>query len=475
MKRSVVASCVLLLAAISFWAGFRIGGGGATEPGEGGRRVLYYVDPMNPGFRSESPGIAPCGMPLEPVYADEGPAGGMAAATPAGTVRVPGAKRQAMGVRTVSAERKAARHTVRLFGRVAVDETRVYRFEAISQGWVRQAAKVSEGSVVAKGDLLAVYAGQEIIGPQQAFVYAVETIDNLKAAGAAEAQIAQEMRNVDAARRVLRNLGMVDEQIDELARTRQVSQGLSVRAPVTGVVLARSGSASGESMGGQYVVADLDRVWVLAETYGAEAALFRPGATARVRVPGAASVVEARVAPAEFAYDPETRAVQVRLEADNARHLLRPDMRVDVEIDVDRAAAVVVPEDALIETGRTTQAFVEVADGLFEPRPVDVGWRHGGEVEIRDGIAAADRVVVAGAFLLDSESRMKAVGPAPEAAPRAAGPARDPICDMEVDVAQARARGLVSVLAGAEVVFCSPGCKAAFDADPEAARKRSGE
>jgi multidrug efflux pump subunit AcrA (membrane-fusion protein) len=106
-------------------------------------------------------------------------------------------------------------------------------------------------------------------------------------------------------------------------------------------------------------------------------------------------------------FDPLNQTARVRLEADNPGFALRPDMFVDVHLPIALPAAIAVPVDAVLDAGLKKRVFVERADGAFEPREVQTGWRFGDRVEIVNGLSAGDRVVVAGTFLLDSESRMR--------------------------------------------------------------------
>ena len=119
-----------------------------------GRKILYYVDPMNPAHTSDKPGIAPCGMKMEAVYADEGPAAGPSAGNaslPAGTVKVSPEKQQVIGVKVATVEKSPSSHTLRVLGRVVPDETRIYRINAATDGWVKKILPVTTGSLVKKG------------------------------------------------------------------------------------------------------------------------------------------------------------------------------------------------------------------------------------------------------------------------------------------------------------------------------------
>lgn len=451
LPRAMLVTLLALLPvafAGGYWLADRDGDAPSAE-----RKVLYWVDPMNPSFRSPTPGTAPCGMPLEPVYAD-----GEAPAAP-GAVRVRADRQQLIGVRVEPARRRAAMRGLRLPGRVAVDESRLYRIYSISEGWIRELGPSTTGSVVERDARLASFYSQEILGPQQAYLYALEALDRFVASGtASEEQLALNRRNVRNTRQALLNLGMGETQVDEVAKSRQGATLVDIRSPAAGFVLQRNVSIGQrfDRATELFTIADLRRVWILADVLEADAAALAPGTNAVVRAGGSAAR-PARVSGALPQFDPATRTFKVRLESDNPGFVLRPGMLVDVEASLDLPESIVVPASAVIDSGLRRTVFVETEAGIFEPREVTTGWRAGGDVEVVGGLAEGERVVVSGNFLLDSESRMRAEPPD-------AARGKDPICGMDVDVAEARAQGRFLELDGKTSYFCAPGCKDAFAA-----------
>jgi len=114
------------------------------------------------------------------------------------------------------------------------------------------------------------------------------------------------------------------------------------------------------------------------------------------------------VSPSEPTFDEATLTLKVRLEAANPDAALKPGMFVDVELPIDLPAAVTVPADAIVDSGLRKTVFVDRGNGNFEPRLVETGWRMDGDVEVTKGLMPGERIVIAGTFLIDSESRMKA-------------------------------------------------------------------
>ena len=160
---------------------------------------------------------------------------------------------------------------------------------------------------------------------------------------------------------------------------------------------------------------------------------------------------------------------------DNPGYFLRPDMFVDVELLVTLPAGLSVPAEAVLDSGVRKTVFVEVSEGVFEPRVVEIGWRYGDHVQILRGLVPGEQVVVNGNFYVDSESRLKAVAlerTAAQATP-GMGTAKDPFCGMSVDPKKAAAAGLTSEYRSFTYYFCSQGCKRNFDKEPERHLKKS--
>jgi multidrug efflux pump subunit AcrA (membrane-fusion protein)/YHS domain-containing protein len=185
---------------------------------------------------------------------------------------------------------------------------------------------------------------------------------------------------------------------------------------------------------------------------------IRRGAAARITTTEGGHVLPATVSPSEPTFDEVTQTLKVRVEAANPRWALKPGMLVDVEFPAELPPALVVPADAIVDSGLRKTVFVEKGNGYFEPRAVETGKRIGDEVEVTKGLTPGERIVIAGTFFVDSESRMKA--PAREVA---AAKVLDPVCGMQIDLADAAG----SAAHGGHVFhFCSEHCKRQFDADP---------
>jgi RND family efflux transporter MFP subunit len=371
------------------------------------RQVLYYVDPMHPSYRSDKPGTAPdCGMALVPVYAPPQPAPRLQLA--GGKVAISAEQQQWIGVHLERVEKNSGTRVIRTTGTVAADETRVHRIMAGTDGWVESVRDNPPGTLVKQNDLLATLYSKEFRNAEQAYISSVISLDRLKGLHD-QTDSSRNDANIRINEEQLRSLGMGEPQIRELARTRQVTRDVAICSPLDGIVLSRSVAPGQRVENGTefYRIADLSRVWILADLFGEESRLFAPGSRVKVAVRELGKTISARVSSDPPLFDPQSRSLKLRLEADNPGLLLRPDMFVDLELTAKAPAGLSVPQEAVLDSGRGKIVYVETGDGLFEPRVVETGEAYGNRVTILQGLAEGERVVTSGTFLIDSESRMR--------------------------------------------------------------------
>jgi RND family efflux transporter MFP subunit len=465
MRKGPLALVLLFAVAASFLAGTWVAHRSAsTAGGPGGRKILHYVCPMHPGFTLDHPGdCGTCGMRLEPVYADGSTGGGSSPGTP-GTVTLPQETRQSVGAAVGKAEKAPWAGTLRLIGRVAPDEGRTYRVNTASDVWLRKVFPPTTGSVVKKHEPLAAYFTSGYLAAANAYLFALDTRKRHQQSGdVSQAQV----QNMDYQMRTavgnLINIGVSESQILEMEKTGKASELVEIRSPADGFILARSVTEGQFVSAGSelYRIADLGKVWILAETYESEGDLLKPGMEVMAVHPQTKRTYRARVTGILPQFDPETRTMKVRLEADNPGYSLRPDMFVDLEVQVRMAQAVTVPVEAVIDTGTRKTVFVDRGEGRFEPRPVETGRRMGDRVEITKGLAEGEKIVVSGNFLIDSESRMRLAAAGIYGAWHV-----DPVCEMNVDEGKAKAAGKTVDHGGITYYFCSDGCVARFRKEP---------
>ena len=470
MNKILYIGIIVLLVLGAFltgsWYGKR---GAANNAATGERRILYYVDPMNPAHTADKPGLAPCGMKMEPVYADEqaaGPATGM----PPGTVKITPEKQQLIGVRVGVVEEKPVVQTIRLLGRVTADETRIYIINATIDGWITKTLPNSTGSLVKKNEVLAAFYSPEFLSAQQAFLYALGSKDRVQTTGrenpAQKDQLTQFSINIRQYTDSLKSLGMGEAQIKEMIRARRYMEDIDITAPADGFIIARNISQGQRFDKGTelYRIGDLSRVWILADLFEKEAELIKikPGELVQVSLPYQGKTIHAKISDIIPQFSTSSRTLKVRLEADNPGFALKPDMFVDVEFPVTLPPAITVPAEAVLDSGMKQIVFVDRGRGFFEPRKVKTGWRFGDRVEIVEGLAPGERIVISGNFLIDSESRMKLA-----AAGMYGALGKDPVCGMDVDESKAEAAGRKIEYRGKAYYFCSDMCKQQFNKNPD--------
>ena len=207
----------------------------------------------------------------------------------------------------------------------------------------------------------------------------------------------------------LRNLGMTDDQIVHLAATREVTRTIDVFSPINGYLLTRSISKGQRFMEGTefFQIADLSTVWVNAEVLDSDTQALLPGTTVTVRTADGKHEAQATVSDALPVADPSTRTSKIRLIVNNANGVFTPGAAVDVILKVAHQPALSIPADALIDTGKATYVFIHGADGSYTRRDVTVERHSAGRIVIKSGLKSGERVVTAGNFLIDSESRLR--------------------------------------------------------------------
>lgn len=363
-----------------------------AQPSE--RKILYYRNPMGLPDTSRVPKKDWMGMDYIPVYADE-------ANDPPGTVRISLAKVQRAGVRTEEVTKRSLARAVRAVGTIEPDESRLAVVTARFGGFVEELfVPVTGAQVRAGAPLLRVWIeSPEILQKQSDLLIALRGT-----AGRPE--------DVERAARNLRLFGIPEPVIARLRDTREPVRSIVLTAPADGTVLQKPALvgmrfAAGETL---FKTADLSKVWVMAQVTERDLGLVRIGQAARVTVKAYADEPwEGRVAFVYPELNAATRTALVRIELPNGDGLLKAGLYADVEIDTrSKNAMVAIPESAIIDSGNRRVAFVAKDGGVFEPRDLVLGQRGNGYAEVRKGLLEGERIVVAGNFLIDAESNLRA-------------------------------------------------------------------
>jgi len=378
------------------------------EKREAGRRVLFYRHPMDPSIHSDRPAKDDMGMAYIPVYEDEEQGG--SSVPDRAAVTVPPERAASLGIRTEPVTGGFQGGSLRTVGRVAIDERRRDVVHVKYEGYVERLFVDFTGQRVGKGQpLLALYS-PELVAAQQE--YLVARAAQARLGGSSIPGVAQGGAELaEASRQRLRSFDVTPDEIAELERTGTPRRTLTLRSPVSGVVVQKM-AVAGARVSPQdalYEIADLSHVWVLAEVAEKDMTAAGVGVRARVSLPPpAGGEWWGKVTFVSPVVKPETRTVELRVEVDNPSGVLKPEMFTDVSLERAPASVLAVPESAIVQTGERTLVFVDKGQGRYEPREIAIGARVAGGYEVRHGLSAGERVVVSANFLLDSESSLRA-------------------------------------------------------------------
>lgn len=397
-QRSVVTLALLLFAAaaIGFFAARFTQDGGSTSSAEtdvAEPAIAYWVAPMDPNFRSDTPGKSPMGMDLIPVYVDANK--GVDDNSP--SLKINPSVVNNIGIRTELVIRTDLSRTIRTVGNVMADEERRSDVHIRSEGWIEKLAVKAEGESVSEGDLLFQIYSPSLVAAQSEYLQTLGLSNRLLVA---------------AARDRLTALGMSDGQVARLRSSREVMQLVSVYAPQSGVVMSlnvREGMFV-QPMNTIMSLADLAEIWVLADVFETEVDWLAPGQRSSMTLPAfPGEKWEGEIGYVYPTVDPSTRTVPVRLRFSNPDGRLKPNMYANVVLTAPPLSSVLaIPQSALIRSSAGDRVVLALGEGRFRPASVLAGIETDGQVQIVSGLEAGERVVTSGQFLIDSEASLDA-------------------------------------------------------------------
>ncbi|MBK7874834.1 MAG: efflux RND transporter periplasmic adaptor subunit [Planctomycetes bacterium] len=376
------------------------GGASSASPIETAatRRVRYWIDAASePPFVANAPGKSPAGRDLVPVHSEELATGDVVTIDP----RV----QQNMGLRTSEVLRGALVATRRIAGVLVEPEPNHVDVVLRVPGFVETVYADREGAHVVRGAPLFELASPELSVAIEELVAARKAIERPNA-GASAASL------YGLARRKLAYIGLPDAEIDRLAALERAPATVPIRSPIDGHVTAKDVKQGARIEAGArvYELSSNQTMWIDLAVAAGELPGLAIGERIVVRVDGLPGRTFAGTL--DFLhphFDMETRTARARATLDNADRTLREGMFAIAEIAIEVARdAVLVPREAVIDTGTRRIAFVVVSDGSFEPTRVELGASgDGGLVQVLAGLAPGERVVTSGQFLLDAESRIR--------------------------------------------------------------------
>lgn len=375
---------------------------GSTE-----RKILYWYDAMNPQHKYDKPGKAPDGMDLVPKYADEDDGG--PTNMPVGTIKIPAQKQQTIGVRTTPVAREALIRTVRTTGQITTDETKIAHVHVKINGFIQDVFVDYVGQLVKKGQPLFTLYSPDLVSAQEEYLIAKRGDKYL--GDSQFTQVSQGAQSLlRSARERLRLWDISDDQIKKLDETGEVSRTLTFYSPIGGFVMDRKAfpQTSITPDTDLYQITDLSTIWVNADVYEYEVPFVRVGQTADMQL----SYYAGRTYKGKITYiyptvDPMARTVKVRIEFTNPGFDLKPQMFANIQLNINYGKQVLIPQEAVMDSGEKQYVFLVHDGGVFEPRTVQLGAKFEGKVVVLSGLKAGETIVTSGNFLIDSESRLK--------------------------------------------------------------------
>jgi len=373
------------------------------------RTRIVYRSTMNPSEISGSPGKDSMGMEMvreEIPLASPDAAPGIEGRA---TVMVTDSRRQLIGVRVAPVARKPLVRTIEAVGRVTADESRLRHVHTKISGWVEKLEINETGVLVKEGQPLLTIYSPELVASGEEYLLALRARDRVAGATLPGVRGGGDML-VESARRRLLLFDLTPEEIDSIEKAGRSPRTTTLFAPASGHVIARQ-VTEGEKIDQEMNlldIADLSHVWVMAEIYEYELPFVHLGQKAKVSLsylPG--RTFEGRITLVYPVVSDVTRTVQVRLDFDNPGFALKPGMFASVEIQSDLGPRLIIPASAVVSTGERDIAYVEREGGLFEPRELKLGAKLPDSVEVLEGLAEGERILISGNFLVDSESKLK--------------------------------------------------------------------
>lgn len=317
---------------------------------------------------------------------------------PRTAIEVPEVQQRRMGVNTTKAVKKNVDHTIRTVGTITADETKEAHVHTRINGWIEEIYADYVGKAVRKGQPLFTLYSPDLVSTQEEYLAARKQSGAGKEISAAAAER-------------LKLWGVPDAEVASIRKTGKARRAITFASPVDGAIINKT------AIKGMYItpemelyhIADLSRVWILVTLYEYDVATISVGDQAEIQLPyDANKSLTAKISYIYPEIDLETRTAKARIELDNSQQNLKPGMFASVQLKKSLGEAVVIPDDAVIDTGTRTLVFVKTSASRFEPREVKAGPRVEDTFAILSGLKDGEEVVTSANFLIDAESKLQA-------------------------------------------------------------------
>ncbi len=385
-----------------------------------------YYCPMHPQYKADKPIDCPiCSMklvkfeptpngenkPMDSMPGMDGSSSSTSSQASNNTIYVDPQRQQLIGVQFAKAITKPLSKELRVVGKVSFDETKITHIHTKVTGYLENVFVDYVGKPVKKGDPLFTIYSPDLVATEQEYLLALRSNKELSKSSFEEVSFGSSSL-LEATRKRLKLWDISDKEIEELEIEGKAKRELTFYSPVDGIVTERAAFGHGKFVNPEmdlYSIVDLSTVWIIGEVYEYEMSFVKLGQTVEIEMPYSdkKSLYIGKITYIYPVMDAKTRTAKIRIECKNPQYTFKPEMFVSMKIKINLGTHLVVPEDAVMDTGEEQYVFVDKGNGYFEPRPVKVGTSSDGYYVIESGLGEGEQVVTAANFILDSESRLK--------------------------------------------------------------------
>lgn len=314
------------------------------------------------------------------------------------TVDVPLEQQKRIGLKTTKVEKKSLVYTIRTVGSVTADQRLEAHIHSKINGWIEQIYADYIGMWVKKGESLFDLYSPEIVTTQEEYISAIK-----------QPGVGKELAKAALDR--LKLWGVPQSELDKLTKRKKASRTIRFESPVNGFIIKKNAIQGMYITPGMelYQIADLSRVWIMTTLYEYDVSVVSEGDEAEVQLHyGSNRILKAPITYISPEIDIDTRTAKARIEVSNKDLKLKPGMYANIQLKKDLGESLVIPEDALIDTGLRKIVFVKISPSKFEPRTLKIGPRVNGYFAVLDGLKIGEEIVSGAHFFIDAESKLKA-------------------------------------------------------------------
>ena len=355
-------------------------------------------------------------------------------------LRITPERRQLIGLKFATVERKDVSESLETTGNIEADERLQGYVQTRFAGWIEKVFANSTYQYVRRGQPLFTIYSPDLMSTESEYLLAIEARKRVKDSNVAG--VTDDASSlVDSAAERLKLWGVSPREIARLERERTVRRAVEIDSPMSGYIVERN------ALPNMYVqpdtrlftITDLSEVWIYAAVFQDEIGRVHPGDPATVTVdsyPG--TKFDGRVDFIQPQIDPMTRTAKVRCEFKNPNGQLLPGMFAKVALDLPMGEQTVIPDTAVLRTGTHNVAFIDRGDGYLTPAEIQLGAHVGDEFIVLKGLAAGQQIVSSANFLIDSESQLQAaagafVPPPPGVGANAVGQASEAVPQASIE------------------------------------------